>query len=540
MRRTLTALGALVIVLAGLTAGTGTAGADPTIHPVRGCAELVRDYAVPNAPTHVTAAEVREATGEPRHCLVTGHVEPAVGFRLKLPLDTYTGRYLQLGCGGLCGAYFGEPFPECVPHGGDVAVAATDDGHTGRGDNPFVQITDGIWAANNQAARDDYFFRAPHVVSLAAKRIIAAFYGAAPRHAYFDGCSTGGREGLLLAQRYPHDFDGIIAGATAHAMGPLFGVYFTWLSRTLADGTGAPVFSPDKLRVLHNAVVAACDRLDGLADGAIEDPRACRFDPARIQCPAGAGPDCLTAAQVATARTLYAGPVDDRGRRLYPGWESRGSELAWEGLAFLAPLPDNYLRHVGYPIGTPHSSLAEFPFTVAGLNGLTREGVKGNAMSLDLSAFRRAGGKLILWHGWDDQSIPAVGTVDYYARLSARNGGLRETQRFARLFLVPTMYHCLTGGYGLTEFSPFAELVSWVERGTAPERVLAAGRDPQSGAVTRTRPVFPYPARAAYDGTGSVDDAANFVPAPPLVSPAHDVIDWAGSYLHNLPGPVAR
>ena len=142
-----------------------------------------------------------------------------------------------------------------MPHGGDVAVAATDDGHTGRGDNPFVQITDGIWAANNQAARDDYFFRAPHVVSLAAKRIIAAFYGAAPRHAYFDGCSTGGREGLLLAQRYPHDFDGIIAGATAHAMGPLFGVYFTWLSRTLADGTGAPVFSPDKLRVLHNAVL---------------------------------------------------------------------------------------------------------------------------------------------------------------------------------------------------------------------------------------------------------------------------------------------
>ncbi|HEU5108737.1 MAG TPA: tannase/feruloyl esterase family alpha/beta hydrolase, partial [Micromonosporaceae bacterium] len=404
MRRILTVLAAAAVAMTGLGIGAATATAGHTIAPVRGCAELAGDHPTPGAPAHVTAAEVRDVPGAPRHCLVTGYVEPAVRFQLKLPLATYTGRYLQLGCQGLCGAIFDPAFPECAPHGGDVAVAATDDGHVGRADpNPFLAIMDGTWAAHDQAARDDFFYRAPHVVSLAAKRIITTFYGAPPRHSYFDGCSTGGREGLLLAQRYPRDFDGIIAGAPAHAMGPLMGLYFTWLSRTLLDPAGTPVFSTAKLTVLHDGVLTACDRLDGLADRAIEDPRACRFDPGELGCPAGDAPDCLTAAQVATARTLYTGPVDAGGRRLYPGWESRGSELAWDGVRFLPPLPDNYLRHVGFPIGTPHSSQAEFPITVDGLNRLTAEGVKGNAMSLDLSAFRRAGGKLIMWHGWDDQ-----------------------------------------------------------------------------------------------------------------------------------------
>jgi hypothetical protein len=546
-RRYGTAIAALAVAVTGLgivpAAGSTP---DPAIRPVRGCAELVKDYAIPGATTQVTKAEERAGT-EPRHCYVEGHVDPAVDFQLKLPLDTYTGRYLQKGCHGLCGAFLDVSFPTqaCGPAGGDFAVAATNDGHVGKDTtnpvpNPFIQITDGTWAANNQAARDDYLYRAPHVVSKAAKRIISTFYGAPPRRSYFDGCSTGGREGLLLAQRYPTDFDGIIAGAAANYNGPLLGLYFAWLSKTLVDGTGAPVFTTAKLTTLHGAVVGACDGIDGLVDGQIEDPRACRFDPAAIRCSAGTDqPTCLTPLQVTTAQTLYAGPKDAQGRRLYPGWASRGSELAWDGLNFLAPLPDNYLRYVGYPIGTPHSSLADFQFTVDELNRLTAEGRKGNALSLDLSAFRRAGGKLIIWHGWDDQSIPAVGTLDYYGRLVQRSGGLRETQRFARTFMVPTAYHCSTGGYSLNEFDPLAALVDWVEHGDAPDRIVANRREPD-GSVTRTRPVYPYPLRASYDGSGSVDDAANFVPASPLVSPANDIIDWAGSYLHTLPGPVAR
>lgn len=546
--------GALLAALAVAVVGQGAGGrgaaaarTDPTLRPVRGCAELVGDYPIAGAAAHVTAATSVPAGAEPAHCDVRGYVEPAVRFQLRLPVDGYAGRYLQYGCAGLCGGIQTPAFPAgCAGSpGGDVAVAATDDGHASPGEFP-APIVDGTWAATDQAARDDYFFRAPHVVSVAAKRIIAGFYGAPPRRSYFDGCSTGGREGLLLAQRYPTDFDGIVAGAPANYMGPLMGLYFAWLSTVDVAADGQQVITADKLPALHAAVIAACDGLDGLVDQQIEDPRACHFDPAQIQCPAGADRlTCLTAAQVAKARELYRGPTDTHGRRLYPGWESRGSELAWfgsiipiPGVGSLAPLPDNYLRYVGYPIGSPHSSLADFPLTVAGLNRLTPEGAKGNALSLDLSAFRRAGGKLIISHGWDDQSIPAVGTVDYYTRLAQRSGGLRATQEWARLFMVPTLYHCFTGGYQLTEFDPFRSLVSWVEHGSAPGRIVAVGRDAQ-GTVTRSRPVFPYPLRARYDGSGSVDDAGNFVPAPPLVPPTHDVIDWAGSYLHGVPGPVA-
>jgi hypothetical protein len=403
---------------------------------------------------------------------------------------------------------------------------------------------DGTWAANNQAARDDFFFRAPHVLSLAAKRIIAAYYGAPPKWSYFSGCSTGGREGLLLAQRYPDDFDGIIAGAPANYMSPLV-IYQAWLARANTDAQGAPIITSEKLPALHSAVVAACDRLDGLVDGQIDEPRACRFDPGTLRCPAGLDrPDCLTAAQVSAARKLYAGPADAAGHRLYPGEQTRGSELAWDGWVVPTPgiglaaalLADNYLRYIGYPIGTPHSSLASFQFTLREFHRLTPEGLKVNAMSLDLERYRRSGGKLILWHGWADQAIPPAGTLDYYHRLTEHSGGLRATQQWARLFMVPAMYHC-AGGYGLGEFDPFRQLISWVERGTAPNRVIASQHD-DAGNLVRSRPVFPYPLRPRYDGTGSIDDASNFVPAPPLVPP-HDAVRWAGTYLYRLGGPVA-
>jgi feruloyl esterase len=253
----------------------------------------------------------------------------------------------------------------------------------------------------------------------------------------------------------------------------------------------------------------------------------------------------LTPAQVEAARKLYAGPTDSRGRRLYPGWQPFGSELAWS--AWIVPIPglgesialqlaDNYLKYLGYPIGTPHSSLAELTFTVRELDRLTPEGVKHNAMSLDLREFRRMGGKLIIWHGWADQGIPPVGTLDYYQRLSERSGGLRKTQEWARLFMVPTLYHC-GDGYRLAELNAFGALVGWVERGTAPERIIANQRD-ANGGIVRSRPVFPYPLQAKYDGTGSIDDASNFVAKPPRL-PLHDTIPWVGTDLFAKPGPVA-
>jgi Tannase and feruloyl esterase len=550
--------------MVGLTLVPGEAAAEPAapgsvIKPVVPCEQLVRSFDIPGAGMRVISATPEAGKeGEPAHCDVRGEIDPVVRFQLRLPTTTYTGRYLQYGCGGLCGLIFPPPvFPHCGPGTGDAAVAATNDGHIGK---PWrevsgTEVVDGEWAADNQAARNDWSYRAPHVLSLASKHIITAFYGAPPRHSYFSSCSNGGREALLLAQRYPTDFEGIIAGTPgAGYIAPLLGVYHTWLIRSNTSNTGPNrefIIKPDKLSALHAAVVAACDRLDGLVDGQIDDPRACRFDPGTVQCAPGTdAPTCLTPAQVEAARKLYAGPTDAHGRRLYPGGQSPGSELAWNvwilssirGFSMAWWLADNYLRHVGYPIGEPHSSLDEFQFTVGEFHRLQREGVKSNAMSLDLREFQRSGGKLILWHGWADPAIPPSSTLDYYQRLWQRNGGLRETQKWARLFMVPTMHHCDDGGYRLQVFDPIPELIAWVERGQAPERITASTKptstNPPDQPPPRFRPVFPYPLRAQYDGNGSIDDASNFVPAQPT-APPRDTIDWVGTYLHDIPGPRA-
>ncbi|MFC9893797.1 tannase/feruloyl esterase family alpha/beta hydrolase [Nocardia sp. NPDC127579] len=507
------------------------------------CEELIGEYGVPDAATRVTqATTVAASGGKPERCDIRGTVAPAVRFRLELPTTTFNGRYLQYGCFGFCGRLEEPAAPDCGPaRTGDFAVATTDDGHILES-----AATQGIFGRDDQAARDDWFFRAPHVVAKASKHLIDVFYGSPPTRAYFSGCSNGGREGLLLAQRYPQDFDGIIVGDPVNYLGPLGGVSETWRARTNLRVDGSPVLTDEKLPALHRAVLAICDALDGLADEQIDEPRACHFDPATLTCPPGTDDSgCLTPEQVIATRALYAGPTDAEGRRLYVGGQPYGSELAWAG--FITPKPgfgvslsasvaDNYLRYVGYPIGTQHSSVSEFTFTEEELRRLTTEGAKGNAMSLDLTEFRYAGGKLILWHGWADQDLPPTATIDYYHRMAQRMGGVHETRSWARLFMVPSMYHC-TGGYRLTEFDPFAALVEWVEDDTAPDHIIATGRD-ETGAITRARPVFPHPLIAAYDGDGSIDDAGNFAPAQPS-APLPDTIDWLGTYLHDIPGPTA-
>ncbi|MGW4522188.1 tannase/feruloyl esterase family alpha/beta hydrolase [Amycolatopsis sp. NPDC004378] len=537
--RIFTALTALLLVTTGSVPVAAAADTESPVRPTTTCGDLVRGYALPGATTHVTAAAVVAATGtDPEYCGVKGYVEPAVRFELRLPTRTYAGRYLQYGCGGFCGIVNPPEFADCgLPHGGDVAVAATDDGHVGK--TPAV-VDDGSWGANDQAARNDFEFRAPHVVSRASKAIIQAFYGSPPRKSYFTGCSDGGREGLQLAQRYPADFDGIVAGAPANHWSPLL-AFQAWLARGNTAADGSPILTAAKLPALHAAVLAACDRLDGLADSQLDDPRACRFDPAKLTCHGADTPSCLTPAQVAATRRIYSPPTDPHGTLLYPGGELPGSELSWAGwiiptpetggVSFARSLADNYLRYLGYPIGAPASTVDTFAFTRREFDRLTPVGVRYNAMSLDLSAFQRRGGKLVLWHGWADEAIPPAGTLDYYQRLTRG-----QAQDWVRLFMVPSLYHC-GGGTTLTEFDPLKQLVAWVERGTTPTVVTATGRD-AAGTVTRTRPVFTYPQRAVYDGTGSVDDAANFRPAPPA-SPVRDVVGWAGDGLYFLPGPVA-
>jgi feruloyl esterase len=541
-------LAALVIAVAAASAGEGASSVPvaPAIAPKLGCGDLVQsggppkpgvpDFArIPGAPTRISSATVVPAAAQaPEYCDVKGYVAPQVQFELKLPTHSYQGRYLQEGCGGFCGSITPTTFPACDAQlGGDFAISTTNDGHAG------ASGFDGVWASDEQL-RIDFYYRAVHVTAVASKAIVSAFYGQAPRYSYFQGCSEGGREGLMEAQRYPTDFDGIIAGAPAAYLSPLNAEYQPWLARSNTATDGSSIITPDKLPALHSAVIAACDGKDGLVDGQIDDPRDCLFDPASVQCPGTTdAPSCLTPSQVEAARRIYAGPHDARGRRLYVGGEPLGSELQWApwlatppgtpaGTSISAQAGDNFLRFLAFPVGQRSKTLQTWQFSDEEFDQLRREGRQGNALDPDLRAFRRHGGKLILYHGWADQAISPFGTPAYYQAVEDVMGGAQSVQRFARLFMIPTMYHC-NGGYGPSQFDTVGPIVDWVEAGRAPEAIVTTQTD-AGGHVVRTRPVFPYPARARYTGTGSIDDAANFVAAAPA-TPHDDHVRWLGSDL---------
>jgi len=493
---------------------------------------------IPDFPTRVTAAKVVAASGQaPEFCDVLGYIQGQIHFELKLPTTTWQGRYLQQGCGGFCGAINPTSFPACDQQlGGDFALAATDDGHTGG--NAF----DGLWAGDDEQLRIDFDFRAVHGLAVVSKAIIAAFYGQPASHAYFDGCSDGGREGLMEAQRFPDDFNGIIAGAPANFWAFLPTEATAWVVQANLDPSGNLIIDAAHAAVLHAAVMAACDDLDGLHDNQIDDPRACHFDPGSIACPGGgSGPTCLSPAQVRAARTIYSFPHTPAGEKLYPGvGEEVGSELGWTGpIPWISPAPgapmlafsaaDNYLRFMALPLGQGGLGVEQFQFTRRDFERIQPEGLKATSIDPDLSRFKAHGGKLILYHGWADPLIPPRGTVDYYAALQEAMGGAERTRAFARLFMFPAMFHCGGGGPTPNTSDLVLDLVNWVEQGQAPDRVIGTQTD-ASGAVVRTRPVFPYPLVARYTGQGSIDDAANFVPAPPPRT-FQDEIDWAGSDL---------
>jgi feruloyl esterase len=357
-----------------------------------------------------------------------------------------------------------------------------------------------------------------------AKTLIKDFYGSAPSYSYYDGCSQGGHEALLEAQRYPRDFNGIIAGAPASITQELNTFYQPWLANVDWTAAGQPILTAAQLPLLHNAVLAACDGKDGLVDGQIDDPRQCDFNPARLQCPGAAAPTCLTAAQVAVVDKIYSGPVDPQGQRLYPGGEPYGSELAWAGwmipepgqtfgATIAASIGGEWLKWMTFNNvlpGSQTSDLRHAVFTRAEFAEVQRLAGLYDADNPDLAAFRADGGKLIIWQGWADQAISPYGTIDYYTAMTKKMGGLTATQRFARLFMLPGVNHC-GGGAAPNQIDMVDPMLNWVEHGTAPASVVAtelSATTPVS--VVRTRPVYPYPEVARYNGSGSINVAANF------------------------------
>lgn len=528
----ITAIIALVLVSAPATAAPALAKL-AALQPVMACADLAKAQisgAVGAAVSDLTASV--SSGGQP-FCKVTGTIAPQIRFEVNLPTRGWTQRFLQTGCGGLCGSLSVrvEQARDCTPAtNGELALASTDMGHQGMG-GKFGQ---------DPQLRQDFAERGVHLTALAAKALIAAYYGQAPRYSYFSGCSDGGREALIAAQRYPQDFDGIVAGAPALNFTVQNSFYHAWQALSNTGPDGKPILEAADMPTLHTAVLAQCDAVDGLKDGQITDPRRCKFDPRVTRCKGGyeAG-KCLTEAQIAAARKLYDGPRDARGRRLTVGGPMPGSELEWPGVfvprtpggpLFSANITLDTLRNLlWWPNPAPDYKLSDLKFDAATLASMEPARQLYNADNPNMSRFAARGGKLILWHGWSDQHISPLNTIDYFGQVGQAMGSARR-DAMLRMFLLPGVGHC-AGGDGPSDLPLFAAVMAWVEGGTAPDILIAEripAATPGSAPVSpRSRPIYAYPRVARYLGKGPIETAASFGPVTPPKLP--DTIDWLGA-----------
>ncbi len=430
----------------------------------------------------------------PSFCRVAVTLKPTPQSDIKaevwLPSAGWNGKLQVVGNGAWAGSVSYPAMATAVAAG--YVAASTDTGHTGGAEN----------AKRHKDVLIDFAHRAVHETTAAANKIINGLYGAAPKLSYFNGCSTGGRQALTAAQRYPDDFDGIIAGDPAiHGLDLALGQI--WYSQAMAKDPASTI-PREQLALMHRAVVDACDGNDGAKDGVLENPPACRFDPKVLACAAdgrsAAGTNCLTPAQVEAAQKVYAGARDSKGKAVFPGLEV-GSEGGW------SPTPVGYavdlFKYVVFknPAWNPNT----LDFDSRDALSAQDEVRLLDANNPDLSPFFRSNGKLLMYHGWSDPGIPARASVNYYEAARAKTG--RATADSLRLFMVPGMGHC-GGGDGVTSFDFVSELDKWVTTGKAPVAIPASRV--QAGKVERTRPLCAYPQFAAHKGTGDLNDAATF------------------------------
>ena len=474
-----------------------------------------------------------ESAPQPAHCLVRAEVGHHMGadgiaygdkFELRLP-DQWSGRLLFQGGGGLdgivrpaIGLVVADPranIESALARG--YAVVSTDAGH-----DQAALKSPGDFGADPQALAD-YEFNSTRLVMRSAEAVIKAYTRHAPKRAYFMGCSEGGREGLIAAQRYPEVFDGIVAGAPAFHLSRAM-VAEAWNSQAFAavapQSSGAPphlgqAFTDHELQLVSDAVLAKCDALDGARDGLISDPMACHFDPQILNCPAAEGHECLSAEKVTALRKVFAGPKNTAGEPLYSEWlyDSGISEFGWRlwmlGNAqmpalnmLIAPAAINGLALGNKP---PRIDILHFDFD-GDTQRLDVISPQLNATSVNYEGFKRRGAKLLLYTGVSDPIFSAADLMRYYSAVSGANGGTESTATFARLYLVPGMNHC-GGGKATDQFDSLAALENWVEQGQAPDRIIARG----AAFPGRTRPLCPYPLVARYSGSGDIESAESFI-----------------------------
>jgi tannase/feruloyl esterase len=466
-----------------------------------------------------TAASVPASDEAPEHCRVSGLIQPEIRYEVDLPA-VWNGRLYMFGNGGYAGEALDAPGRVATVRRALLRGFATAQTNTGH-DSAVEPL--GTFAANPQKFID-YAYRSVHVTVLTAKRVLQSYYETALRHSYFEGCSTGGRQGLISAQRFPEDFDGIVVGA------PVLNFSGTMIDYAINQrALAAAPIPPEKLKLVADAVYAKCDATDGLADGLIADPRNCAFKPTTdlTHCPADDdGPTCFTAGQIHALDVIYGG-VKRNGEALFPGWPV-GAEIAavapngttvsgwipwFVSMANARPIEVNFgetfFKYMAF--GRPNPSYDWLSFDVDGdLDKLKWTSGVLDATDPDLSRFRARGGKIVSYFGWADPALNPLMGVGYYENVMQTLGP--GTQDFYRLFMVPGMFHC-GGGVGTSTFDALTPLVRWVETGSAPESILASRV--AGGKVIRTRPLCPYPEVAMYKGSGSIDDAPSFTCAKP-------------------------
>jgi feruloyl esterase len=437
----------------------------------------------------------------PAFCRVAATLTPTRDSEIKveiwMPASGWNGKYQAVGNGAFNGSIAYPAMMTALARG--YATSSTDTGHTGN---------NGAFAPGHPEKVIDFGWRAVHEMTVASKRIIAAFYDNGPKFSYWNGCSAGGRQAIKEAQRFPADFDGIIAGAPG----------LDWTGRAAQavrvmkalETNEAARLPPPQAQLLHRAVVAACDALDGVKDGLIADPSACRFDPAVLRCQdaAGATPAaCLTAAQVETARLIYSPMINPKTKREIAGL-APGSELGWTPTGWTASARATGLDQFRFLVfNDPAWDAQRFGGDPDIARAEDADGNTINALDPNLKPFLDRGGKLIQYHGWSDPQISPFNSTQYYGRVREALGATAAIEQGYRLFMAPGMGHC-AGGEGPNAFDMIAALEQWVEHGHAPDRIVASHAT--GGLVDRTRPLCPYPQRAVYNGSGSTDEAANF------------------------------
>jgi Tannase and feruloyl esterase len=450
-----------------------------------------------------------------KYCDVTGYAAPQNKFELKLPLpNEWNQKFFFYACGAFCGTVFGD---SC-----NLGLARGYASVTGNGGHDSAWGFDGVWAANAPELQEDFGWRSNHVVTLVAKAITTHYYGKPIKYAYMAGGSKGGQAVLMEAQRFPEDFDGLMASAPVYDYTGRNTYAAAWFAQAFSDGHGGSVLNAAAAQAVHKSVLEHCGAQAGVEEGLVTDPPSCKWQPEMIACAQGSsGPDCLSAKQVSAVKRLMTPVTNSKGQVLYAYPYIPGTETMWAGWNYFgAPrpgitprlanleLPGQYEKFLADEKIRENADALTFDFDRDPAT-LARSRRIYDATSFDLRAFKAQGGKLLVWHGWADGAIMATSSIGYYEGVSKLMGGRKQTEDFFRLFLVPGVHHS-GGGPGFTEFDSMTALENWVEKGQAPEELIAGKLS--NGVVERTRPVFPYPVLAKYSGKGDSKQAESFVP----------------------------